>query len=1049
MRISKLSIKRGVTFTMIYLILLGFGFYGLGSLKLDLYPDITFPVVGVMTDYPGVGPEDIENSVSRNLEKAVVSVENIKHITSWSKSGSSTILLEFDWGTDMDQAEIDVRNSVDFVRDYLPAEASEPLIFAFNPSMQPIIFLTLMSDEMGMAELRKLADDKITAALERINGVASAYVSGGMERQIKVLLDPDKLASHGISSLAIAQTLGMENLQIPGGLVDDEYREFAVRTYGEYKNIDQIRNTVVGQVKGQSVYLKNVASVIDGYKEQTEILRNNDQNAIMLVIMKQSDANTVQTVANVFDELPKIVKEAGTGITIENLWNQADFIKKSVSNLTSTGIQAFLLAFLVMLFFLRHIISSLIASISIPVSIIITFFVMQQTGVTLNIISMAGLALAIGMLIDNSIVVLENIFRHNEMNKDIVKAADDGTTEVGVAIVASTLTTLAIFVPILFVPGIAGVMFRDMVIAIVCSLSVSLFVALTLIPLLSSRLLKNKNNKTSGSKYMQNQGAIGKFLANLERGYVHLLDRVLRHKMVLLISIVVLIIATILVSGRIGGEFMPKTDEGFIEIAVERETAASLTTTNETFLQMEQIIREEVPEATNIESNFGITEGFAAMFGSGSNKGSIMVTLTDIKDRDRSMYEVQDILRERFKEIPGVKVNFTSGSSPMGADGDISVKLFGHDLQMARQLGDQIAENMEKIDGIVDIQKSYNQPKPEYQIRLDRDRISALGLSVYQVASTVEIAVKGKVATLFRENGEEYDVVVRYDQKFRQGRNDLENIFVTSMTGQQIPLKNVASIEVGDSESQIDREDQERMVSISCSVSGSDLRTVTTAVENMLEAMELPEDFYYQIGGAAEDMMESFMWLGIAIIAAIFLVYMVMASQFESLLDPFIIIFTVPLAIMGAIWGLFLTGTTLSVTALIGMVLLVGIVVNNGIVLVDYINQLREKHGYEIWMAILAGGKRRIRPILMTALTTILAMVPIALELGSGAELWVPMARAVIGGMLLATVLTLFVIPAIYIFFERIGIKRNLKKEGQDVRHLDLRPQDLDLNAIE
>jgi len=1048
MRLSKLSIRRGVTFTMIYLILLGAGFYGLASLKLDLYPDITFPIVGVMTDYTGVGPEDIENSISRTLEKAVISVENIKHVTSWSKSGSSTLILEFDWGTDMDMAEIEVRKQVDFVRDYLPPEASDPISFAFNPSMQPVMFLTLMSEELGMAELRKLADDRVTASLERINGVASCYASGGMERQIKVLLDPDKLASHGISSTAIVQTLGMENLQVPGGLVDDEFREFSVRTYGEYKNVDQIRNTVVGYANGQAVYLKNVGLVIDGYKEQTEILRNNGKNGIMLVLMKQSDANTIQTVDKVFKALPKIEEEIGQGIVIEDLWNQAGFIKKSVSNLAVTGIQAFVLAFLVMLFFLRNFASSLIASISIPVSIIITFFVMKLAGTTLNIISMAGLALAIGMLIDNSIVVLENIFRHNQMDKNIAKAADEGTTEVGVAIVASTLTTLAIFVPILFVPGIAGVMFKDMVIAIVCSLSVSLLVALTLIPLLSSRFLKNKGGKTSGSKYMENQGFIGKMLGAMEKRYVYGLDRVLRHKRLLLLGLVLLVVATVMVGGKVGGEFMPKTDEGFMQIVVERETAASLTTTNETFLQMEEIIKNEVPEATNIYTNFGITEGWAAMEGSGSYRGEVLLTLVDLADRDRSVEEIQEILREKFQDIPGINVTFSAGQGPMGGDGDITVKLFGHDLQLSRQLGDDIAEKMVKIEGIVDVKKSYNLPKPEYQVRLDRDRISALGLSVYQVASTVEIAVKGKVATRFREGGDEYDVVVRYDEQYRQNRDDLENIFITSMTGQQIPLKNVASIEVGDSESQIDREDQERLMTISCSVSGSDLRTATSKVEDLLDEIEFPDNFHYQIGGAAEDMQESFMYLAIAIIVAIFLVYMTMASQFESLLDPFIIIFTVPLAIIGAIWGLFLTGTTLSVTGLIGMILLVGIVVNNGIVLVDYINQLREKHDYELWMAILAGGKRRIRPILMTALTTILAMFPIALELGSGAELWVPMARAVIGGMVLATVLTLFVIPAIYMFFEKMSLKRKLKREGKEYKHLDPRPENLDLDAV-
>jgi len=1049
MRLSRLSIRRGITFTMIFLILIGLGFYGLGSLKLDLYPDITFPVVGIMTDYEGVGPEDIENSISRTLESTVVSVENIKHVTSWSKSGSSTLLLEFEWGTDMDQAEIDVRNQVDFVRDYLPSEASEPMIFAFNPSMQPIMFMTLTSDQMGMAELRRLADDRITAALERIDGVASAYVSGGMVRQIKVLLDPDKLASHGISSLNIVQTLGMENMQIPGGLVDDEFKEFAVRTYGDYSNVEQIRNTVVGYTNGKPVYLKNVGAVIDGYKEQTEILRNNGEHAIMLIIQKQSDANTVQTVRNVFDVLPKIEKDVGQGVKIQNLWNQAEFIKKSVSNLTTTGIQAFILAFLVMLFFLRHVVSSLIASISIPVSIIITFFVMQMTGTTLNIISMAGLALAVGMLIDNSIVVLENIFRHNQMDKDIVKAADDGTTEVGVAIVASTLTTLAIFVPILFVPGIAGIMFRDMVIAIVCSLSVSLFVALTLIPLMSSRFLKNRGKKTSGSSYIENKGKIGHFLAKMEKGYVNWLDHVLQHKFILLVSVIVLIVATVIVGGQVGGEFMPKTDQGSIDITVERETSASLTTTNESFQQLEKIIMEEVPEATNVESNFGISEGFAAMFGSGSNKGSIMITLTDQKERDRDAFEIQDVLRERFKEVAGVKVNFSSGGGFSG-ESDIEIKIFGHDLQISRQLGDRVAEELEKMEGAVDIQKSYTLPKPEYQIKLDRDRISALGLNVYQVASTVEIAVKGKIATRYREEGDEYDVLVRYEQKHRQDKYDLDNIYINSPAGQQIPLKNVATILVGDSEDQIDREDQERMISISCSVaSGHDLQSVTAKVETMMKEINMPEDFHYQIGGSAEDMQESFMWLGVAIMVAILLVYMVMASQFESLLDPFIIIFTVPLAIMGAIWGLFLTGTTLSVTALIGMILLVGIVVNNGIVLVDYINQLREKHGYDIWTAILAGGKRRIRPILMTAMTTILAMVPVALKLGEGAELWVAMARAVIGGMILSTALTLFVIPAIYLFFEKMSLKRKWKKEGEKVKHVKLRPEDLDPAMIE
>ncbi len=1047
MKISKVAINRGVTFTMIYIIAIGFGLFGLSQLKLDLYPDITLPIIGIMTDYKGVGPEDIENSITRPLEKTVITVENLEKITSWSKSGSSTLLLEFDWGTDMDQAEIDVRKMIDFVRDYLPDEVSQPMSFAFNPSMQPIMFITVSSDKMGMAELRKLVTDRIEPSLERIVGVASAGTTGGLERQIRVLIDPRKLAAHGVALQTIIQTLGMENLQIPGGLIDDEYTEYAVRTYGEYTNVDQIRNTVIGVRDGVPIYLKNVAQVIDGYKEQSEIVRNNNQPAIFMFIQKQSDANTVQTASAVLEELPKISEEIGQGIEFNIIWDQSKFIKRSLSNLTNTAIQAFFLAFLVLLFFLRHIRSSLVASISIPVSIIITFFVMSQIGVTLNIISMAGLALAVGMLIDNSIVVLENIFRHREMNKDIRIASDDGTTEVGVAIIASTLTTLAIFVPIFFVPGIAGVMFKDMVVSIVCSLSVSLLVALTLIPLMSSRLL-GKEKKRSDNKLLRylDEG-IGNFIEATEKWYVRLLDWSLGHKKYVFIVIIALIVATILVFPKVGGEFMPKTDQSFIQARVERETRASLTATDKTFRKIEKIIEEEVPEADNIQVSFGMGEGFASMFGSGSNRGDINISLPDVNDRKRDSFEIESILRKRFEKLPGTKITMESGGMMFGSGGDIEIKIFGYDRKITTTLGDELEERMKKVDGVVDIIKSYSQPKPEYQIRIDRDRISALGLSVYQVATTIEAAVKGKLATKFREGGEEYDVVVQLDESYRQSKTDLENIFITSLTGAQIPLKNVASIIPGEAASQIDREDQERMVSVSCSVAGRDLQSVLKDIENEIRRMNFPLSYRWEIGGQAEDMQESFMWLGIAIIVAMFLVYMVMASQFESLLDPFIIIFTVPLAIMGAIWGLFLTGTTMSVTALIGMILLVGIVVNNGIVLVDYINQLREKHGHDLWVAILIGGKRRMRPILMTALTTILAMIPIALKLGSGAELWVGMARAVIGGLTLATLLTLILIPIIYLFFEQITLKRAMKKHKCEMKPIGI-PEDFDLSKI-
>ncbi|HCK99876.1 MAG TPA: AcrB/AcrD/AcrF family protein, partial [Candidatus Marinimicrobia bacterium] len=1043
MKLSRLAIKRGVTFAMIYIIAIGFGIYGLGTLKLDLYPDITFPVIGIITQYTGVGPEDIENTITRPLEESVVSVENVNRITSNSKTGTSVIIMEFDWGTDMDQAEIDVRKNLDFIKGYLPDEAMDPITFAFNPSMMPIMLLAVSSDRLGMAELRDIMEKQVEPNIERISGVASASSSGGLKREIKVLVNPRQLAAYGVSIQTIQQTLGMENLQIPGGIIDDEQKEYSVKTYGEYTNVDQIRNTVIGNKNGSPIYLKNVAKVVDGFKDQTEIIRNNGQDAMMLVVMKQSDANTVQTVRSVYKELPEIAKKIDPSLKFETIFDQAQFIEKSINNLKTTAFLAFFMAFLVLFLFLRHFRSSLIAAISIPVSIVVTFFVMNQAGLTLNIISMAGLALAIGMLIDNSIVVLENIFRHKELGKEIRVAADDGTSEVGVAIIASTLTTLAIFIPILFVPGIAGVMFKDMVITIVFSLSMSLLIALTLVPLLSSRFLGKEKKKSRIKLFAYLSEKVGDAISAMETYYVRVLDYFLGHKKLFLLFIVILLVSTILIYPRVGGEFISKTDQSSIQIIIKREPGASLTTTDKTFVEIERIIREEVPEATNIQSGFGSSGGFTAIFGGGSNEGDIRISLPDVKDRKRSSFEIENVLREKLKNIPGAKITISSGRMMGGSEGDVQIKIFGYDRKVATLLGDQVEAAINKVDGVVDVTKSYSYPKPELQIHLDRNRISALGLSVFQVSSVIESNVKGKIATRFREGGNEYDVVVRLDEAYRQTKRDLENIPLTSMTGKQIPLKNVARILVGEAAEQIDREDQERMVSISCSVTGRDLKSVTHDIQNIMDNINFPADFRWEIGGTAEDLQESFMWLGIAILVAIMLVYMVMASQFESLLDPFIILFTVPLALMGAVWMLFISGTTMSVTALIGMILLVGIVVNNGIVLVDYVNQLREKQGYDLWTAILVGGKRRMRPILMTALTTIFSMIPLALKLGSGAEMWVPMARAVIGGLTLATVLTLILIPIIYLFFEQIALKRAIKKHKCEMKPIG-RPEGFD-----
>jgi HAE1 family hydrophobic/amphiphilic exporter-1 len=586
-----------------------------------------------------------------------------------------------------------------------------------------------------------------------------------------------------------------------------------------------------------------------------------------------------------------------------------------------------------------------------------------------------------------------------------------------------------------------------MIVVMICSLTVSLLIALTLIPLLSSRWLKGERKKPKSKVIRNIDSVIGNFITALENRYVRALDYLLGHKKSFLFGLIGLIVVTIIVFTFIGGEFLPEADTSSIRINAEREIGASLSSTDKTFREIEKIIWEEVPEAENVQINFGTGEGITAIMAS-SNSGSITIRLPDRKDRDRTVYEIQDILRERFRKIPGANITIAGGeeiSAMMG--GSIEVKIFGHDRAVARALGEQVENLMNSIEGVVDVTKSYSLPKPEYQILVDRDRASALGLSVYQVANTIGTNIRGSLATRFREEGDEYDVVVLLDEQFRKSKTDIENIYVTSLTGAQIPLKNVAKVVPGNAEESIFREDQERRVSISCSVSGRDIQSVTRDISAGLEKMNFPPEFRWEIGGVEEERQESFMYLYIALIVAIVLVYMVMASQFESLLDPFIIIFTVPLAMIGAVWMLFVTGTSLSVMALVGCVLLVGIVVNNGIVLVDYINQLRYKHNYHLWIAILAGGRRRLRPVLMTALTTILAMLPLAVGIGTGAELWAPMARAVIGGLISATVLTLVLIPIIYLFFEQVSLKRQIRKGKHEAEPIG-RPEGFDIEKV-
>ena len=1031
MILTKFSLKRQITLLMIYCIIIGFSLFSFSQLKIDFFPDIQFPYAGIITNYTGVGPEDVENLLTRPIEEAVSSVKNIKKINSQSFQGASIITLEFKYGTDMEQADADIRKYIDFVRDYLPPDATEPLTFIFDPSLQPIIFMTLSSEYLGPAELRRLSEKTIEPLLERIEGVASVQTQGGLQRQINVYLNPVLLASYGLSPTDINRAIQTGGGIQPGGTIETAVKNYNLRIFSEYHSLDQIRNTIVTLKGPQPVYVKDVADVTDGYKESTSEVRADYGEGITLIITKQSDANTVLTSRKIKEAFPEIQKSLPKGVKLSVLWDQSDFILRSINNLRNTAVIAFFMAFFVIYFFLRNWRGSFIIAISIPAAVIATFAALYAADLTLNIISMAGLALAIGMLVDNSIVVLENIYRHKELGEGKTDSAYRGASEVGMAITASTLTTISVFLPVLFVPNITGQLFKDMVLTITFSLIVSLLIALTLVPMLSSHILKTGGNNSGGkgngnnsktSTFNRVKSAVGDWLLNLSEKYSRLLHWSLYHKKIVLGSVLVLFAASIVVAVLLGGEFLPKTDQGFINIVIESPAGNPIEKTRQYAYKLEDIFNNVIgkDELESVTIFFGNREGFGA-YGTTASTIEVLLRLKPVEQRKRSQFKIQDLIREKLDNIPGITYYFQEGGS-FTNEKDIEVKVVGFDVEGAKAVANRIKEKMEKVGGLVDISLNVKENTPELQINLKKDIMNDLKLSTLQVAADISTAIQGQVVSQYRDKEDEYDIRVQFAKEFRSRKEALSQMQIALPTGRMVRLEDIAQIDEEEASPTIFRENQSRFISVGCGLSGIDLSSAVNKIKNIIADTPVPSEYRVIIGGTAEDQQEAFFYLMLAFIAAIFLVYMIMASQFESLVDPLIIMFTVPLSVIGVFFFLFITGTSLSVMALVGLVMLVGIAVNNGIVLVDYINQLKSK-GLGLYEAVEAGSKIRLRPVLMTALTTILGMVPLAVELGSGSETWSPLARAVIGGLTATTILTLLVIPVLYVLFERMGIR--------------------------
>ena len=1020
MRIAKIAINRPITTMMMVLIIILLGVVSASKLAVDLLPELDIPVAVVSTSYSGAGPKEIETLVTRPLEGVLGTVSNVKEITSTSSTGSSMVVLTFNDGTDMNFATLQMRERIDMVKKLLPEGVENPAVLKIDPNARAIMEVAV-SGAMELHELNTLVQDQVAPRLERIEGVASVAVSGQKEKEIRIILLPEKLKGYNMTTAQISQALRMENLNLPGGEVQQGEYMLLLRTTGEFDSIDQIRNLPMN-VGGIVVYLRDVALVEETFKDVKNYTLINGKPGIKLSLQKQSTANTVQVSALVNAELNKLQNEL-SHIQVTLISDNAKYIKQSIGTVSQTAVLGGILAILVLYVFLRNIRSTLIIGAAIPVSVIATFVLMYFSGLTLNLISLGGLALGVGMLVDNSIVVLENIYRHRQKGEDGKTAADLGASEVGMAVVASTLTTIAVFLPIVFVEGLAAKIFKQMALTVTFSLIASLVIAMTFVPMLASKLLTNTKEEKHTPFMDKILGAWGTGLDQIDNQYRKVLQWAIDRRKITLAIAFAAFLGTAALVPRIGMEFFPKFDEGTMSIRVNLPKGSALQQTAAIVEQVEEKL-QQIPEVKEVVISVG-SGGNMFRTSTATDRGTIAVDVGSVKERSRSTDEIVDEVRKLLGDIPGAEfaveaVSLTTGGM-MGGN-PISIEVTGDDLEELERVVKELTEIVKQIPGTREITHSMQQGVPEAQIRINRNKASAYGINASMVASTVRTAVEGQVATRYKLQGTEIDVRILYDPTQINYLKDINNLFVPSPMGGQIPLSEIADITVEKSPAAIQRSNQSRRATLSGDVFGRDLKSVSADIEARFAEYPFPIGYMYTLGGQQSEMTESFTSLGLALILAIILVYMILAAQFESLIHPLTIMFSVPISLTGAIFALYVTGRTLNLPAFIGLIMLAGIVVNNAIVLVDYINILRSQ-GYDRREAILTAGPVRLRPILMTTLTTVLAMIPMALGLGEGAEAQAPMATSVVGGLSFSTLLTLVLIPVMYSIFDDIGQK--------------------------
>ena len=1020
MRISHFAVRRPIFTIMVVLMVVLLGTISLIKLPIDLMPDISYPTLSISCTYENAGSEEIEELITRPIEEALSAVPGVEEVTSVSIEGQSTVRVAFGWGTDLDAAANDIRDRLDRVIDHLPDDSDRPTLRKFDLASFPILILGAYSN-LDPVQTRQIIEDQVKYRLERVPGVAAVDIWGGLEREIHVNLDPAKINALAIPLNEIMGHIREGNVNIPAGTIERGNLEVTIRTPGEYTDLVQLQDTVIAIRQGVPIQLKEIANVEDSWQKITRIVRVNGVPGMRLSVNKQSGKNTVEVARGALEELERINRDI-PHITITSILDTSDYIKRSIKNVGSSAIYGGILAVFVLLLFLRNLRSTVVITTAIPVSIIATFALLYFGNFTLNIMTLGGLALGIGMLVDNAIVVLENIFRMRESGDLLEQAAVDGTEEVTNAIIASTLTTMVVFLPLIFIKGMSGVMFKQLSIVVSFSLLCSLAVALTLVPMLSARILPSASKEAACRQSFGNRifEISAGFFKRLEDSYKKLLHLALHNRAFVVLIAVLILVASLLLIPYIGVELMPSTDEGEVRIDCEMQVGTRLDLMDEKFKFIEGIVNDSVTEIENIVTSVGGSR----WRGRGGHTGSIRISLKDQSQRSRSSEQIAADLRRKLMNIPGMIVRTRAGQGlfifrlgTSGAD-KVQVEVRGHDLEMADRLAAQIKDIVESVEGITDARISRELGSPEEMVFIDRQKAADMNLTVSKIANALQTIISGTRAGYYRQAGDEYTILVKLREAEKMNLRDILDLTLVNSAGQPVVLRNVVNVAPRSGPVIIERKDQERIVSISADISGRDMGSVISDIRKQLRDIPVPAEFTIAFGGDYEEQQKSFRELLLSCVLALVLVYMVMACQYESLRDPFVVMFSVPLAAIGVIIMLFITGTTFNVQSFIGCIMLGGIVVNNAILLVDHTNLLRRKASMPIREAIEEAGRRRLRPILMTAMTTIIGLVPLALGFGEGGEAQAPMARAVIGGLLSSTLITLVFVPVVYSIFE-------------------------------